>query len=286
MRRVLFQSRLPANGRDAESVEAGLREYARVFSFGMNSAECATQVHRMAYGALGARDPYASLKERADEAAARHVGRAQEFVDRSGDRFAAAVRVSIIGNVMDFGSGIAIDDPDDFDSWFDELLDQGVGYDQTSELRELVDSTGTVLYLFDNCGESQFDRLLIRELRGMGKRVIGVVKGEPILNDVTREDAVRIGLDRELDGILDTGGFAIGIDMRMIGPELRKEMSGGAVAIAKGMANLEALSDERLDIPLAYLLRAKCTPVADALGVKKGTNVVRIQHAGSTLRSE
>ncbi|MDR3205870.1 MAG: ARMT1-like domain-containing protein [Candidatus Methanoplasma sp.] len=284
MRRVLFQSRLPANGKDAESVEAGLKEYARIFSWGMNSADCATQVHGKAYGALGVRDPYAEIKERADEAAARHMDRAGSFVAGSADRFAAAARISIIGNVMDFGSGISIDDPDDFDAWFDELLGQGVDSDQTPELKALAESADTVLYLFDNCGESQFDKFLIRELRSMGKRVIGVVKGEPILNDVTREDAERIGLDKELDGILDTGGFAIGIDMRIIGPELRGEMRRGTVIVAKGMANLEALSDERLNVPIAYLLRAKCTPVADLLGVAKGANVVRIQHAGDALR--
>jgi uncharacterized protein with ATP-grasp and redox domains len=277
MRRVFFQSLIPDNGMERKSVEAGLKTYAENISWDSNSAELATLVHRSAYKALGITDPYHELKVRADEIASEYLERVEKFVESSDDRFTAAVRISIIGNVMDFGSGISIDDPDEFDGMFEALLAQGVGSDDTQELRKLVDSSGTVLYLFDNCGESQFDKILIRELRRLGKRVIGVVKGEPILNDVTLEDAERIGLDKELDGILTTNTFAIGIDMRKIDDDLRNEIKKAGVVIAKGMANFESLSDEDIGVPIVYLLRAKCIPVADLLGVKVGTNVVRVQ---------
>jgi uncharacterized protein with ATP-grasp and redox domains len=279
MRRVFFQSLLPGNGREKRSVEAGLKTYAENITWDRNSAELATLVHRSAYKALGISDPYHELKVRADDIASGYLERVERFVDSSGDKFTAAVRVSIIGNVMDFGSGISIDDPDEFDGMFESLLEQGVGSDDTKELRRLVDSSETVLYLFDNCGESQFDKVLIRELKRLGKRVVGVVKGEPILNDVTSEDAKRIGLDKELDRMLTTNSFAIGINMREIDTELRDEIGRAGVAIAKGMANFESLSDEDIGIPITYLLRAKCIPVAGLLGVKVGTNVVRVQSA-------
>lgn len=277
MRRVLFQSRLVDNGRVFEAVDAGLKEYAAGFRQDTNSAELATKVHRCAYEALGVDDPYLELKIRADEVAETYLERAEGFVRVSEDRFKAAVRVSIIGNVMDFGSGIAIDDPDDFGKAFESLLEQGIGYDDSDRVREAVDASSTVIYVFDNCGESQFDKILIRELKRMGKRVVGVTRGKAILNDVTEADALRIGLDSELDRILTTGGFSIGMDMRMIGSELRKEISGAGIILAKGMANFESLSDEDLGVPIAYLMRAKCVPVADAVGVPVGTNVVRLQ---------
>ena len=109
-----------------------------------------------------------------------------------------------MGTAMDFGPGIAIDDPGEFDGQFESLLEQGIDSDQTDELRELVDGSGTVVYLFDNCGEGVFDTLLMREIRRMGKRVVGVVRGAPILNDITAEDARRAHLDRDMDRMLTT----------------------------------------------------------------------------------
>lgn len=278
MKRVLFQSRLVDNGTDFATMQAAMRTYAALMRPDINSAAIATEVHRQAYAAMGCTDPYRQMKIDADAEALKYVPAAEDFISAAADPFRAAVRVSIVGNIMDFGSGIAIDSPEEFGKLFASLLAEGVGSDQTDELRRLVDASGTVLYAFDNCGESQFDRLLIRRLRAMGKRVVGVVRGAPILNDVTREDACRIGLDRELDGLVDTGAFAIGIPSQP-GPALAAELGRAGVLIAKGMANYESLSDADLPLPVAYLMRCKCLPVSQSVGVPVGTNVVRIKPA-------
>ena len=143
-------------------------------------------------------------------------------------------------------------------------------------LMELLGTVPGVVYMFDNCGESQLDKVLIRQLRRMGKRVVGVVRGAPILNDVTEEDALRIGLDREMDRLLTTGKFYVGIDWDDIPAELEDEIRGCGLIIAKGMANYEATSDRRLPVPIVHILRTKCRPVASSLGVPENINVVRV----------
>ncbi|MCL1811096.1 MAG: ARMT1-like domain-containing protein [Methanomassiliicoccaceae archaeon] len=276
MRRVLFQSKLPGNGREKQAAEAALRTFADEISFEKNSAKVATKVHRSAYDAMEEKDPYRELKIRADEVAEGYIEYLAHMIEGSPDPFAAAVKVSIIGNIMDFGSGIAIDDPDDFAGMFAELVRQEIDHDDTAVLLDIIERSSSVVYLFDNCGEAQFDKLLIRQIRALGKRVVGVVRGEPILNDVAMDDALRIGLDKEVDGLLTTGGFAIGIDMGMIGPELKEEIERAGVIIAKGMANYESLSDESLSVPVAYIMKAKCEPVAGSLGVRKGAHLVKV----------
>ena len=159
---------------------------------------------------------------------------------------------------------------------FDRMVAQGLGCDDTDVLRELLEKVPGVVYMFDNCGESQLDKVLIRQLRRMGKRVVGVVRGAPILNDVTEEDALRIGLDREMDRLLTTGKFYVGIDWDDIPAELEKEIRGCGLIIAKGMANYEATSDRRLPVPIVHILRTKCMPVASSLGVPENINVVRV----------
>lgn len=277
MRRVLFQARLAGNGTEFAAVRAAVRRYADLMSPEIGSSEIATYVHRDAYDAMGCSDPYDGMKRDAEEVARKYVPRAREFVKKSDDRFAAAVRVSIIGNIMDFGSGIAIDSPEEFSGVFESLLSQGVGSDDTAVLKDVVEKSDTVLYAFDNCGEDLFDVILIRELRRMGKRVVGVVRGAEILNDVAMDDALRVGMDMELDRIVTTGAFAVGFPKDLPDKGLREELGKAGVMIAKGMANFESLTEiEDFPVPIAYLLRAKCQPVADSLGVPLNTNVVRV----------
>lgn len=277
MKRILFQAKLAGTGMEFEAVKCCMALYSGLMEKEACSAGIATETHRLAYDIIGSKDPYYDMKVEADRVAGTFLKRAEEFIDGCTDRFRAAVRVAVVGNIMDFGSGIAIDDPEEFGSVFEDLLAQGIGSDDCDALEDLVQKSDTVLYAFDNCGESQLDKLLIREIRGRGKRVVGVVRGKPVLNDVSLQDALRIGLDRELDRIVSTGEFAVGFPSEVTDEGYREEMPKAGVLIAKGMANYESLSEYRVPCPVAFLLRAKCLPVAESLNVPVGTNVVRIK---------
>ncbi|MBQ7701180.1 MAG: DUF89 family protein [Candidatus Methanomethylophilaceae archaeon] len=272
MRRILFQARLLKNGCEFEAVKAALDAYSKSYVKGRNSAEVATEVHRAAYDVMKA-DPYLKMKIDADRIAGEFLDQVKEYIDSSEDRLAAAIRVAVIGNIMDFG--VSIDGPEEFRSMFKDLLDQGIGSDDTEKLRALLEDAKSILYFFDNCGESQFDRFLIQEIQSMGVRVVGVVRGERILNDVTMEDAERIGLDKVLDRTITTGMFAIGAVLSKAGDDLKEELAHADLLIAKGMANYESLSDQDAGIPKVFILRTKCRPVAESLGVPENINVVR-----------
>ena len=275
MRRVLFQSRLEGGGLEFEAVKAAVDVLSDRMADGTTSVDIATDVHRRAYQAIGSDDPYRDIKVRADTVAEPYVDMLEAAVERSDDPLRSAIVAAVVGNIMDFGGGSAISDPDEFMGVFDGMVAQGLGCDDTDVLRELLERVPGVVYMFDNCGESQLDKVLIRQLRRMGKRVVGVVRGAPILNDVTEEDALRIGLDREMDRLLTTGKFYVGIDWDDIPAELEKEIRGCGLIIAKGMANYEATSDRRLPVPIVHILRTKCRPVASSLGVPENINVVR-----------
>ena len=273
MKRVLFQARLLENGCESEAVGAALRAYAKEYAVGRNSAEVATEVHRSAYEVMGA-DPYIKIKLDADRIAEEYLDQVMGYVDSAEDRFSAAVRVAVIGNIMDFG--VSLSSPEEFRAVFKKLLDQGIGSDDTARMKELLTDSKSVLYFFDNCGESQFDKLLIREIQRMGVRVVGVVRGERILNDVTMEDAERIGLDKILDRTVATGTFAVGAVLSKAKDDLKEELDRADMMICKGMANYESLSDQDAGMPKVFILRTKCGPVARSLGVPENINVVRV----------
>jgi hypothetical protein len=201
--------------------------------------------------------------------------KAKRLVEGAEDRLEMAVRVAIAGNVLDFGIEVGFDNPEELVKGFDKLVGEGLRVNDLERARGLMRKGGKVLYLLDNCGESVLDRLLVQEIKRLGPKVIGVVKGEPILTDVTMEDAERAHLDMVFDELLSTESFAVGIDVRKVGPRLRKELEEADLILSKGMANFESLSDEPYR-PVLFLLRGKCEPVSRLIGVRRGDNVAKL----------
>jgi hypothetical protein len=275
LNRVIYETELVAPEKVAEALSASMSILSNTDWSHRNSAEVATTVHRKVYEISGSNDPYKDLKRRSDEAAETIFERTERFVQGSKDRFEAAALCSIAGNVLDFGIDVGFERPEQLGAKFEALVQEGLTINDLPEARRLLTKAGKVVYLLDNCGESVFDRLLVKEVKALGPKVIGVVKGEPILTDVTMEDALRVHLDSCFDELISTEEFAVGIDLKRAGSRLRKEIDEADLIIAKGMANLESLSDEPVR-PVLYLLRTKCTPVAKAIGSKRNANVAKL----------
>jgi uncharacterized protein with ATP-grasp and redox domains len=275
LNRVLYEVQLVAPERAEEAMAESLHVLSSGFPKGMNSAKLATLVHERAYAISGSKDPYADLKRRSDQAAELVFPLAERMVAEAEDRLEMAARVAIAGNVLDFGIDVGFERPEELVRGFDKLVGEGLRINDLAQARKLMRKGGKVLYLLDNCGESVLDRLLVEEIKRLGPKVIGVVKGEPILTDVTMEDAIRARLDECFDEILSTDSFAVGIDATKVGQRLRKELEDADLIVSKGMANFESLSDEGYR-PVLFLLRGKCEPVSRLIGARRGDNVARL----------
>jgi len=274
LNRVIYQTDLVDPSRRDVAVAEALKIIAEGYPKGINSAKLASKVHKKAYEAAGSDDPYLDLKRRSNEAVSKVVPEAKAFIESSKDRLEAACIVAIAGNVMDFGIKVGMDGPEEFTKEFRSLIAQGLQVNDVGRLRELLRGAKRAHYLLDNCGELILDRFLVEEIRSMGIEVIGVVKGEPILTDVTAAELIATGMDKVFDSWTTTGVFAVGLDLDRV-PSLRRDLEASDLIISKGMANFEALSDDRLP-KVAFLLRAKCRPVAKAIGAEKDQNVVRV----------
>lgn len=275
IRRVLFETEEVDPGKSAEAVRNAARLLGRLFNEGACSATVATAVHRKTYGLLGSRDPYKRLKRLSNETALELFPEAEKFVRGSRDRLRAAFLCSIVGNVLDFGIGTGYDEPSKLKSEFGRLLAEGLGHDDTPKIRRLLRKGGKVVYLGDNCGEIVLDRLVLRELARLGVHTTLVVKEEPILTDATLEDISGLGIEGLVDEIVEAPGFAVGLDVRALMGGFGRMLRDADLVLAKGMANFEALSETDI-LPVAYLLRTKCRPVADAMGLRKDINAVKL----------
>jgi uncharacterized protein with ATP-grasp and redox domains len=89
------------------------------------------------------------------------------------------------------------------------------------------------------------------------------------------DDVEALGMEVEVDEVMTTNAFAVGLNFEKISPELEAKIKTVEIIISKGMGNFEAFSetDHR---PIAYLLRTKCPPVANALGFDLNMNVAKL----------
>lgn len=278
LNRVLYEAELSTDDREKvfKAVQGGIEYLKENFRPGTNAISISTGIHRKAYGILGNEDPYKEKKAQSNEIASAMMPTVRKYIEdaKPEERFRLAMLASIIGNTFDFGVQGHNVEVENFNAFFDELFRQGIDVDDTDRILSLAKG-GDVVYLCDNCGEIYFDELVLEELNKAGAKVTLVVRGGYILTDVTMEDVERMDLGKKVDRVLTTGSNAIGVCIEEAPQELIKAMNEASVIISKGMANYEALSEESFR-PIAYVLRAKCEPVANSLGVKKGMSVAKL----------
>jgi len=246
------------------------RLMSEIRSAPLSHPQIASRIHRRAYDILGNPDPFAELKAQGNQQAIEVC----KEVRKELSTFREYVLASVIGNTFDYGvKGHTVEG--NFSVFFQREYAQGLTIDDTDKIAPLC---SRVVYLSDNCGEIVLDRLLIEHLKAQGSHVTLAVKEAPILNDATLRDAHELGLDTLVDQITTNGRDAeIGICMENIPEDLRDAIAECTIIIAKGMANFESLSEMGNLPPVAYLMAAKCKPVADEVGVPVGSKIALLQ---------
>lgn len=214
------------------------------------------QIHRRLREATGSPDPYHHEKKRSNALALSLYPALKERVRGSASPFVSAVRLAIAGNVIDFGCRTQISD-DEVRQAIEDVADAPLDEAAVDDLLRAIQDAKDILYLADNAGEIVFDRLLIEEMPM--DRVTLVVRGSPVINDATREDAAVAGLT-SLVAVIDNGSDAPGTILETCSPSFRARFRQCDLVIAKGQGNYETLSGEDQDI--FFLLKVKCPIIA------------------------
>ena len=77
--------------------------------------------------------------------------------------------------------------------------------------------------------------------------------------------------------------YCIGVKLYVSSEEFRKIFYNTDEIIAKWMASWETLTEVPSPSPLLYLLRSKCEPVADAVGVPLNSSIAKLVPVGWRL---
>ena len=263
-----------------KTLSAILSFLAEEFKPTANPANLGTKRDRLIRDMTGNFDIYKQKKHLSNQKALEVLPIAQSIVSKEASpqlRFRKACLSAIVGNIMEFDLP---DNPFKF-SDLENLIQQAesdLAIDDISKIFNKVKSAKTVLYLTDNAGEIALDTLLVQELKNLGAHVTVAVKSGPILNDALLEDAKVVEMDKVADAVMQTGADSVGLFPEECSEEFLELYNSVDFVVAKGMGHAETLTELKLPVPHALLLRSKCSTVANHFGVDTGKNIAKLLH--------
>jgi len=227
------------------------------------------EIHRVIRQVTGKDDPYKEIKQKFNTLALRLYPDMKRIIAASAKPLETAVRLAIAGNIIDFGVSSSLKTAE-VEETIEDSLKADFDMSGLEDFSAAVKKAEEILYLCDNAGEIVFDRLLIEQLPH--EKITCAVKGSPVINDATMEDAVIAGLT-EMVQVIENGSDNPGTIPKACSEDFRNRFDRADLVIAKGQGNYETLSD--VDKNIFFVLKAKCPVIARHLGCQVGTMVLR-----------
>ena len=241
--------------------------------------ELANKVHKIVREETGIQDPYKKIKKMYNDIALNLYPEIKQKINESSNPLNTAIRIAIAGNIIDFGPKSK--GKFDVEKTIEDILNKEFAIDNYEIFKEKIKKARSLLYFVDNTGEIVFDKLLIEtilkfhEKMGINQdlKITLVVKGGPVINDATLEDAKYIDMDKipNVEFRVTTNGDP-NSGPSLNSKEVKSWIKNHDITIAKGQASYEGLSQFN---DVFFMLIAKCRVIASDLGVKEGDIVLK-----------
>lgn len=221
---------------------------------------------------FGMKQEYAEIKKHYNQIMMEHEEQVNEKLMQSEDSVKTAIQYAMIGNYIDFGARINVNEEQ-----LTELLNDSdrfaIDEKQYGELTEDLKKAHKLVYLTDNCGEIVMDKLLIHEIQKKypALDITVLVRGAEVINDATMEDAVQVGLT-EMARVIPNGSDIAGTWMEELSEEAKAVLEEADVIISKGQGNFETLRKCKMNI--YYIFLCKCELFANTFQVPKLTGML------------
>lgn len=180
----------------------------------------------------------------------------EDKIRKANDPLEKALLYARIGNYIDFAALSNVDQSTVI-TLLDEKSSEALDEKEYKNFLHDLSSARKLVYLTDNCGEVVLDKLAVKILKEQypDLDITVIVRGYPVVNDATMEDAEEIGLT-DLVKVIGNGSNVGGTWIPGINAESRELLYDADLIIAKGQGNFETLNDCGLNI--YYLFLCKC----------------------------
>lgn len=223
---------------------------------------------------LGIEDDFTAIKHSFNQLLLGLYDRLEAQVNAAPDPLCAAIQLAMAGNYIDFGVLQDVD-PDELLRLLDEAAQRKVDPAEYARLRaELEQPGGELVYIHDNCGEIVLDKLLMSTIRRLYPKqtLVSLVRGTPVLNDATREDALEVGLDSVAEIVENGLEYTAGTDLGRLPEPVLERLRNAKLVIAKGQGNFETLTGCGLNV--YYLFLSKCAGYTQWYGFERFSGIL------------
>jgi uncharacterized protein with ATP-grasp and redox domains len=242
------------------------------FSFELSPPEIAADVYEKMAAIANKEDLYDEVKAISTQKARSFIPSLKEELQKSQNRLLTATKIAVAGNVIDLAAAVEFDLHEELEKIFHTEFAQNDFEAFSKELKKAK----RVVVLGDNVGEHIFDYLFVQTLKELypALDIYYMVRGCPIINDVTLKEAKEAGFDT-LCNLVDSGVNTPGFAYSRATKEAQELFDSADLVISKGMGNYECLSPSHRD-NICFLLKVKCNVVAASLGKEVGDIICKL----------
>ena len=208
---------------------------------------------------------FTTIKEKNKIQAEKYISYLSVLIDGTDDKLEMALRISIMGNTIDMAANPNFD----LEKEINFITSDNLNLSSYQRFKEDIKNAKQILLIADNYEEAIFDKFLIKQL--LPKTIIFAVRSNQVYNDITLEDAKRLGIDK-ICRVIESGSKIAGTAIEQCTDEFMKIYNSCDMVIAKGQGNYETLLNEKRDI--YFLFKVKCQTIADICENKVGTSVL------------
>lgn len=249
-----------------------VKEMSRSFSFEDSPPEVAADVYKKMAILANKIDLYDEIKALSTIKARSFIPLLKERLKTTESKLLTATKIAVAGNVIDLAAAVEFD----LEEELHKIFDREFAHDDFLLMQESLESAKSVVILGDNVGEHIFDYLFVEILKELypNAEYSYVVRGTPIINDVTIKEAQEAGFDK-LCNLVDSGVNTPGFVYARANKRAQKLFDNADIVISKGMGNYESLSPSHKK-NICFLLKVKCSVVGASLGKEIGDIICKI----------
>lgn len=238
-----------------------------------SSPETASRISAVYRRLFGPEKDFTEIKEHFNALMMELLPDMRENVRGAEDPLERAVQLAMTGNFIDFAALAEVDE-NKLRSLLADAHRISVDKEMLEAFRGEIVTARRMVYFTDNCGEIVTDRLLMETIRAMNPalQVTAILRGEPVANDATLDDAEQVGLGETAQRVMGSGNDIPGAVIERFSGEALEEIRKADLLVSKGQGNYEGLSGCGLNI--FYIFMCKCSFFMERFGVKQFTGIL------------
>lgn len=224
----------------------------------VDSARCGYYTDKIVKATYGVNCADLMVKDRqmSNAFALERIDKIRSRVKAAQDPVYAGLQYAILGNYLDFAALAGKVSFAELEAMLDKAAEMTIDKAVVAEFADDLQKGKKLLIITDNAGEIVFDRVLAEVLAELYPhlQITFCVRGEPVANDATREDAAAVGITFP---VVDSGNAVGGTAMELLSPEAKQAMEEADVILAKGMGNTESMWHSGYNVYYAFLVKCQ-----------------------------